>query len=258
MSATVDAQRFSSYLGGAPVLMVPGRMFPVETMYLEDAIELTGYIPDDSFNSSSRVSLDDIDADEISDITNSNSTKDLQGAKYSAMTRKTLSELDEYRINYDLIIQLIEKVATDSRYIRYSKAILVFLPGIAEIKQLNDILLAHPSFTSGWIIYPLHSIIAGEEQERAFITPSEGVRKIVLATNIAETGDRHNRLLAEQQTPEILRLSLQDLILRVKTCKLGDIEKTLSEALDPPLTRNIRRAIDALIDVALAHPTDPQ
>jgi hypothetical protein len=36
---------------------------------------------------------------------------------------------------------------------------------------------------------------------------------------------------------------------------MGDIEETMSEALDPPLTRNIRRAIDALIDVALAHPT---
>ena len=55
--------------------------------------------------------------------------------------------------------------------------------------------------------------------------------------------------MAEEQTPEILRLSLQDLVLRVKIYKLGDIEQTLSEALDPPLPKNIRRAIDALIDV---------
>ncbi|KAI1932518.1 hypothetical protein LOZ66_006851 [Ophidiomyces ophidiicola] len=52
--------------------------------------------------------------------------------------------------------------------------------------------------------------------------------------------------LAEQQTPEMLRLSLQDLILRVKICNLGDIEDTLSEAPDPPSSRNIRRAIEAL------------
>ena len=50
-----------------------------------------------------------------------------------------------------------------------------------------------------------------------------------------------------------MRLSLQDLVLRVKVCKLGDIEETLSEALDPPLAKNIRRAIDALIDVDLIH-----
>ena len=37
MSATVDAERFSAYLGGAPVLTVPGRTYPVEVRYLEDA-----------------------------------------------------------------------------------------------------------------------------------------------------------------------------------------------------------------------------
>lgn len=47
----------------------------------------------------------------------------------------------------------------------------------------------------------------------------------------------------------MLRLSLQDLVLRVKICKLGGIEQTLSEALDPPSSKNIRRAIDSLVDV---------
>ena len=47
----------------------------------------------------------------------------------------------------------------------------------------------------------------------------------------------------------MLRLSLQDLVLRVKICKLGGIEQTLSEALDPPSSKNIKRAIDSLVDV---------
>ncbi len=55
--------------------------------------------------------------------------------------------------------------------------------------------------------------------------------------------------MAEEQTPEMLRLSLQDLVLRVKICNLGGIEETLSEALDPPSSRNMRRAIDSLVDV---------
>lgn len=55
--------------------------------------------------------------------------------------------------------------------------------------------------------------------------------------------------LAEQQTPEMLRLSLQDLVLRVKICKLGEVEQTLLEALDPPSSKNIRRAIDSLKEV---------
>jgi ATP-dependent RNA helicase DHX29 len=41
MSATLDAEKFSSYFGGCPVLQVPGRTFPVEVRYLEDAVEFT-------------------------------------------------------------------------------------------------------------------------------------------------------------------------------------------------------------------------
>lgn len=44
-------------------------------------------------------------------------------------------------------------------------------------------------------------------------------------------------------------MSLQDLVLRVKICSLGSIEQTLSAALDAPSIKNIRRAIDALVDV---------
>jgi ATP-dependent RNA helicase DHX29 len=208
MSATVDAQRLSSYLGGAPILTVPGRTFPVETKYLEDVVELTEFISESSLNSSFRAGIDDVDTDETSDDVKSSSAKDLRGAKYSARTRKTLSELDEYRINYDLILKLIEKIATDNGYIRYSKAILVFLPGMAEIRQLNDMLLAHPSFASGWNIYPLHSTITSEEQELAFLVPPKGIRKIVLATNVAETG----LTIADSEHPQIRTGSAAGLI----------------------------------------------
>lgn len=41
MSATVDAEKLSSYFGGCPVLKIPGRTFPVDVRYLEDAVEYT-------------------------------------------------------------------------------------------------------------------------------------------------------------------------------------------------------------------------
>lgn len=43
MSATLDADKFSSYFDGCPVLHVPGRTFPVEIRYLEDAVEFTSW-----------------------------------------------------------------------------------------------------------------------------------------------------------------------------------------------------------------------
>ena len=182
MSATVNAERFSVYLGGAPIMNVPGRTFPVETKYLEDAVDITGFkYVSDSHGGAEALEFDDDDAAKVP-----SQIADLQG--YSPRTLATLAKFDEYRISYGLMVRLLETIASSELYSYYSKAILVFLPGIAEIRRLSDILTSHRIFTSGWFIYTLHSTIATDEQERAFLVPPPGIRKIVLATNIAETG----------------------------------------------------------------------
>lgn len=188
MSATVDAERFSRYMSGAPVLNVPGRTFPVQVKYLEDAVEMTGFSNADTTPHEKYEDLEDEDdlVESLNDSDKPDHVKTLRG--YSAKTRSTLTQMDEYRIEYDLIVQLIMKVAVEESLKTYSKAILVFLPGIAEIRQLNDMLVGNPVFSTNWHVYPLHSTIASEDQEAAFIVPPAGIRKIVLATNIAETG----------------------------------------------------------------------
>ncbi|XP_073961229.1 ATP-dependent RNA helicase DHX30-like [Choristoneura fumiferana] len=65
-------------------------------------------------------------------------------------------------------------------------AILVFLPGWAEIKQVK-LLLDQSYADSTHMILPVHSRLSTTEQARMFSRPLPGVRKIVLATNIAET-----------------------------------------------------------------------
>ena len=307
MSATVDAQRFANYFGSAPVLNVPGRTFPVQTKFLEDAIEITGHVAgeDNSWGGPEQ--------DEFDDMKDGNTTEeavvkaDLRS--YAPQTRKSLSNYDHYKIDYPLISKLIESVASSPSLKVFSQAVLVFLPGLAEIRRMSDVLSAS-SVAHHFQIHTLHSSIASEDQQRAFAIPPHGMRKIVLSTNIAETGvtipditcvidtgkhkemrfderrqvsrliqsfisranakqrrgragrvqeglcfhlftkSRHDHLIAEQQTPEMLRLSLQDLIMRVKICKLGDIQATLAKALDPPSARNIRRSIDTLIEVS--------
>lgn len=187
MSATVDAERFSKYLDGAPVLNVPGRTFPVQVKYLEDAVELTGYTLDNGRQERLTDLDDEVDTDGATDdATKAENTKALRG--YSNKTKNTIAQIDEYRIEFDLVLQLLGKIATIDSLEVFSKAILVFLPGIAEIRQLNDMLIGHPVFASNWYVYPLHSTIASEDQEAAFLVPPPGTRKIVLATNIAETG----------------------------------------------------------------------
>ncbi|KAH0065734.1 hypothetical protein KCU60_g21808, partial [Aureobasidium melanogenum] len=184
MSATVDAQRFSSYLGNAPIVTVPGRTFPVAAKYLEDAIELTGHTIEDGSPKTADADEDDFEAGS-SEATIA-AAKQLTG--YSPKTVRTLAGYDEYTIDYALIVKLLEKIAYDPSYTQFSQAILVFLPGLAEIRSLNDYLGGHPAFSKGWLVYPLHSTFSSEEQQAAFQVPPPGMRKIVLATNIAETG----------------------------------------------------------------------
>ena len=308
MSATVDAQKFSSYFGGAPVLNVPGRTFPVKRHFLEDAVELTGHVPED--DDQNRTAEEDDDSDE-------NGKEDSRNflSAYSLKTRATLAKWNHYRIDYNLIFKLILTVSTHPQYKRYSQAILVFLPGIAEIRRMNDILSGTPT-AQQYQIHMLHSTISSDDQQAAFNLPPRGMGKIVLSTNIAETGvtipdvtavidtgthkemrfderrqisrllesfisranakqrcgragrvqeglcfhlftkRHHDERMTEQQTPEMLRLSLQDLVMRVKSCKLGNIEDTLSQALDRPSSKNIRRAIDALVDVGALTPRE--
>ena len=41
MSATLNAQQFSKYYGGAPMLNIPGFTFSVKEYYLEDVLQMT-------------------------------------------------------------------------------------------------------------------------------------------------------------------------------------------------------------------------
>ena len=55
--------------------------------------------------------------------------------------------------------------------------------------------------------------------------------------------------MVEHPQPEITRLSLQELSLRIKTMRIaGSIEEVLLKALDPPLALNIQRAVASLIE----------
>lgn len=65
--------------------------------------------------------------------------------------------------------------------------------------------------------------------------------------------------MADHPDPEIMRLSLSDLALRIKIMKVNlgsSIEDVLLRALDPPLSVNIQRAIASLIEVRALTPSE--
>jgi ATP-dependent helicase HrpB len=122
MSATLDPEPVSRFLGGCPVVTAEGRPFPVEVSYLER--------PD-------RSPLHELTARALRD-----SWKDSSGHA------------------------------------------LVFLPGIGEIRHVAREIegFAH---AAGALVTPLHGSLTLDQQEEA-LRPSAR-RKVVLATNIAET-----------------------------------------------------------------------
>ena len=51
--------------------------------------------------------------------------------------------------------------------------------------MVND--QSEPAGVNNWLILPLHSRVTGEEQSRVFKVPPSTCRKIILATNFAES-----------------------------------------------------------------------
>lgn len=117
------------------------------------------------------------------------SSGSLAKTRYSPKTISTLDRMDEFVINHELIVKLLERICFSQDLQQYSAATLIFLPGLADIRKCHDLLTSHAQFGSNQFrVYPLHSTLTSESQASVFNIPPPGIRKIVIATNIAETG----------------------------------------------------------------------
>ncbi|CAL7939710.1 unnamed protein product [Xylocopa violacea] len=84
-------------------------------------------------------------------------------------------------IPYYKIVKLIQWIITH----KPPGGILCFLPGWQEIKELREIL--HSEINNLFIV-PLHSKISVATQQKAFDSPPHNMTKVILSTDIAETG----------------------------------------------------------------------
>jgi ATP-dependent RNA helicase DHX29 len=96
--------------------------------------------------------------------------------------------------------------------------------------------------------------------QESFIARSNAAQRRGRAGRVQEgvafalfTRFRHDAQFVDHPQPEMLRLSLQDLALRIKILRFkGSIADVLTQALDPPALANIERAIAALVEVRSA------
>ncbi|KAJ8606233.1 hypothetical protein MRB53_041105 [Persea americana] len=128
-SATLDAEKFSTYFNECPILSIPGRTFPVEIMY----------------------------------------------------SREPESDYLDAALTTVMQIHLTEKPGD----------ILLFLTGKEEIDTSCEILFermkALGPAVPEMVILPIYGALPSETASRIFEPPPPGGRKVVIATNIAET-----------------------------------------------------------------------
>ncbi|WP_354699220.1 DNA helicase [Paraconexibacter sp. AEG42_29] len=146
-SATIDSDRFSQHFSGAPVIEVSGRTYPVEVRYRPLSAD-----------------EDDVEADDDEDPADAR-----QGHR--------VSDRDQPDAIADAVDELLDEPSGD---------ILVFLSGEREIRDTADVLAGRlPSTVE---ILPLYARLSSAEQQRVFRrSESSAGRRIVLATNVAET-----------------------------------------------------------------------
>ncbi|KAL9052007.1 MAG: hypothetical protein Q9162_005672 [Coniocarpon cinnabarinum] len=159
MSATLDAAAFLHYFGGpanVAQIEVEGRTFPVDDYYLDDVVRMTSFRDD-------RVLQDEyMETDRAATL-----SKAVQSVGIG--------------INYSLISALANHI--DAELGVLSGAILIFLPGTMEIKKTLDVFQGNSRFHA----LPLHAGLLPAEQRRVFPPATRGKRKVIAATNVAET-----------------------------------------------------------------------
>lgn len=189
MSATIDPRLFQEYFPdeqGAPakVIEIPGRTFPVTKHFMDDFIPALK-----NHRVLNWVFQDDLVSKYIArEAAYAQSCERSMAASLPGDSRPMSGADEELDLPSPLVAASISYVLQQSD----SGHVLVFLPGWDEISAVQKILLGgnmdiNFNDSSKYSIHLLHSTIPLAEQQVIFEPPPEGVRRIILATNIAET-----------------------------------------------------------------------
>ncbi|KAK9236756.1 P-loop containing nucleoside triphosphate hydrolase protein [Lipomyces kononenkoae] len=181
MSATVDAMTFSDYFGGAGHVVIEGRTYPVVDVYVDDILRLTRFRPNarNDINGKTDKKMKAVDDKEDPSEKLDANNDDLEDHLEDSIIGKYIAALGD-RINYDFITSIVEYI--DRQLCEKDGAILIFLPGTAEISRCISKISS-----AKFHCLPLHASLIPSDQRKVFLTPPKGKRKVVAATNVAET-----------------------------------------------------------------------
>lgn len=197
MSATLNAHRFAEYfnLPDSAVLHIPGRTFPVTQFTLEETLSQMNY------------RCDPVVLEEMERMSKRGYVRGGRAKENRREELETQQQFESFLRTYNFatpshrdflramgwrnrvpnrfvaeVIEFLLRTTSDG-------AILAFLPGWSDIKETIDVLngmllrLSHVTVR----IFPLHSMLPTANQREIFNRPPPGTRKVIVATNIAET-----------------------------------------------------------------------
>ncbi|KAF9978007.1 hypothetical protein BGZ73_004132 [Actinomortierella ambigua] len=186
MSATINSEFFSGYFDGCPVYEIPGFTHPVEELYMEQVIARTGHSPNFGALGGRRIKFTQAMEEEWE-----RTAAEYKNQGLDEITIQKIKTMEAYAgsIDYDLIAASVSDILKRKEPAgSVDGAILIFLPGVMEIKKCIETLTQlSRTVTQQLDIMPLHAALTPKEQSAVFAPVRKGVRKIVVATNVAET-----------------------------------------------------------------------
>uniref|UniRef100_A0A0C9RKH2 RNA helicase n=1 Tax=Fopius arisanus TaxID=64838 RepID=A0A0C9RKH2_9HYME len=187
MSATINSEMFANYYDNCANIHIPGFTYPVKEFYLEDILHI---LPQFEFpllkvNKNWKNFLEIKNKMKAYDDLIVPALRKMEANRtYPFYVTNKLRNPNSEELSLQLIEDLLVKISTTKK----AGAILVFLPGILDISNLHRTLLNSRKFPpEKFHIYAAHSTLPLYDQKLIFEPPIAGVRKIILATSIAET-----------------------------------------------------------------------
>ncbi|MEO7731820.1 MAG: ATP-dependent RNA helicase HrpA, partial [Kofleriaceae bacterium] len=245
-SATLETDRFAAFFGGAPVLEVSGRTYPVDVLYRPPRDDETD--------------LADAVANTVNEIAEMDPRNDmlvfLPGERE---IRETMGELEKRALPHTVVLPLYARLAAADQQRVFQR-----LPQRRVVLATN---VAETSLTIPGIVYVVDAGVARVNR----YSVRTGVSQLLVEPISKASADQRKgrcgrtesgvcfRLYEEQDydsrpahtDPEIKRVSLAGVILRMKALRLGDIEHF--PFLDPPQSRAIAEGYRTLEELGAIH-----
>lgn len=185
MSATLNVDTFAKYFNNCPTVNIPGNLFTVEEFYLEDVLKIVGFNKDKQIAKELALQMS-------VGLTHCNGS--FGNTEYDQLLldsyNKTLIPPEiscpvsmEDIVDLNLIVKLVLNIHVNKPS---DGAILVFLSGYDEIVRLAQLLHLELDSHTYQLLF-IHESMETADQYKVFDSMPKGIRKIVLATNIAES-----------------------------------------------------------------------